>query len=174
MHKRIRNRMTTSHAFFAVTFLTILAVSKAVPTRPHPVQVDPPAPELCKLDTQGECDAVPCCTWCGSKWSPVGWCSQVASWAKNCTKSIHTCEYSANQTQCCSSNMCQWLPKDEKHPTTCMNPDPPTPPTPPGPPPTFSCSLTTAEECDASACCTWSVAFRQVLLTCLICKPCPH
>ena len=84
-----------------------------------------------------------------------GWCSKVASWAKNCTKSVTTCQMSMNQTQCCATNMCTWTPLDSKEPVPCTGPEPPEPPEPPTPPPTFSCEFTTAEECDANACCNW-------------------
>jgi len=46
-----------------------VAVAVAVPARP---QADPPpGPDVCTFDTKDACDAVPCCTWCGSKWSPT-------------------------------------------------------------------------------------------------------
>ena len=45
---------------------------------------DPPEPNPCQMDNPADCDAVPCCTWCGSKWGS-GWCSAV-----NATKSLLT------------------------------------------------------------------------------------
>ena len=92
-----------------------------------------------------------------NKYRAQGWCSKVASWAKNCSKGITTCEMSMNQTACCATNMCTWTPLDSKMPVPCTAPKPPEPPEPPAPPKpkTFSCEFLTPEECDANACCNW-------------------
>jgi hypothetical protein len=168
----------------ALLVVAAIAVVASVPHRPKATDVHrlkhleaqegptdisagpPPGPIVnpCNVTTQGECDAVPCCTWCGSPWSAAGWCSAVAAWAKNCSKSVTTCDKVLNQTACCKTNMCLWTPVDTKQLPGCTAPpppnppQPPTPPTPPpapGPPPKFSCDMATAEECDASPCCNW-------------------
>ena len=94
-----------------------------------------------------------------NRYRAQGWCSKVASWAKNCSKAVTTCEMSMNQTSCCATNMCTWTPLDAKMPVPCSAPKPPAPPEPPAPPKptTFSCEFLTPEECDANACCNWYI-----------------
>ena len=156
-------------ALRAAALVVVMAHVAAVPARPRAPQgieafprpaADPPPGPACNMTSPEECDSVPCCTWCGSQWN-AGWCSKVASWAKNCSKSVKMCDSAPNKTSCCSSNMCMWTEKNSKAPPNCTIDPPPAPPGPtpappsPGPAPKFSCEMMSAEECDASGCCNW-------------------
>ena len=56
--------MAAAWAVRALLLAAVVAVAVAVPF------VDPPPPVvMCNMTTAAECDAVPCCTWCGSPWS---------------------------------------------------------------------------------------------------------
>ncbi|EKX47581.1 hypothetical protein GUITHDRAFT_162652 [Guillardia theta CCMP2712] len=87
------------------------------PTPPTPPA--PPAPIMCNMTTAEECDATPCCQWCGSIYNTTapGWCMKVLPVpipAMKCSKGNMKCTAFKTELACNASASvgasCKWVP----------------------------------------------------------------